>query len=546
MRADGPFGNDAGQVDLSKLAPRDVKDLRTLVRRAACLWKQETAFIFDATGERITFDEVDQRTDAIAAGLDQLGVRQGDRVAVMLRNQGYFPLAWLSIAKLGAIMVPINIYYQEVDAGYVLAHSGAQVLITADEHLPVIHRVSDPDLRLQTILTVDGASRPGIRSLQEVVTVASTPPEREIYPETICNIQYTSGTTGRPKGCMLTHLYWNVLVQKLIYDYPALSHGDVVLTAQPFYYMDPQWNTVATLISGARLVVLDRFHPTTFWSKIRDYRVNFFYCLGMMPALMLKMDPDPRDRDNRLRAIACSAIPAQLHRDLEERWGVPWYETYGMTEIGGGLRVKPEFHDEVVGTGCIGTVQDFREVRVVDEEDKILPRGETGELVVRGVALMDGYYKDPDATREVFRNGWFHTGDVVRSDILGRFYYVGRKKDMIRRSGENIAASEIEETLGMHPAVKMAACVPVPDEVRGEEVKAYVVLEPGFSPESVAPPALAAFCSQRLAYFKVPRYWAYRQELPKTPSERVAKAQLVAEAEDLRVGAFDNVDAVWR
>jgi crotonobetaine/carnitine-CoA ligase len=180
---------------------------------------------------------------------------------------------------------------------------------------------------------------------------------------------------------------------------------------------------------------------------------------------------------------------------------------------------------------------------VVDDTDTDVPAGTVGEMVLRGPDMMDGYFKNEEATAEIFRGGWLHTGDLVRRDEAGRFFYVGRKKEMIRRSGENISAAEVEETIASHPAVRMAACVPVPDEIRGEEVKAYVVLREGATAE---PAEINAHCEARLAYFKVPRYWTFVDDLPRTPSERIAKHVLVSGVDDLRAGAWDRVDDVWR
>jgi crotonobetaine/carnitine-CoA ligase len=189
---------------------------------------------------------------------------------------------------------------------------------------------------------------------------------------------------------------------------------------------------------------------------------------------------------------------------LEERWGVGWYEAFGMTETGADIRVGAEEHDELVGTGCLGRPAAHREVKIVD-----------GELLLRGPGMMDGYLGLPG----VLRDGWFPTGDLARLDEQGRVYHLGRIKDMIRRSGENIAAHEVEEVLLSHPAVTLAAVVGVPDEIRGEEVKAFVV-------GAVSEEDLAAYCAERLASFKVPRYWEFRDDLPRTPSERVAKQLL--------------------
>jgi crotonobetaine/carnitine-CoA ligase len=368
-----------------------------------------------------------------------------------------------------------------------------------------------------------------------------------VFPENLVSIQYTSGTTGHPKGCMLSHSFWAHKVRKHVEQpTPPIQEDDVLLTAQPFYYIDPQWNMLVALASGAPLVVLDRFHPSTFWDKVREYDVTFFFCVGAMPTLMFKIPPSTLDKKHRVRHILCAGIPVSLHSELEERWGVPWHEWFGMTETGGDISVKEDEHDALVGTGCIGRPHPTREARIVDDEDRPVSRGTIGELVLRGPGMMDGYYKNQEATNEAFRNGWFHTGDLAWMDEDGLIFYVDRKKEVIRRSGENVSAAEIEEVLKMHPGIQFAACISVPDDVRGEEVKAYVVLQPGETPESIAPETLASFCSERLAYFKVPRYWEYRDDLPRTPSERVAKRVLRDEKSDLRSGSYDRSDGVWR
>ena len=313
-------------------------------------------------------------------------------------------------------------------------------------------------------------------------------------------------------------------MQGLIDGFPNITEDDVILTAQPFHYIDPQWNVALGLASGCRLVVLDRFHPSSFWSKIIEYGVTWFYCLGMMPKLLLSA-PAPA-RPDTLRSVCASAIPPELHRDLEARWGVPWFEAFGMTETGSDIRLDPRDHDECVGTGCLGRAVPGREARIVDEADNPVPPGATGQLVVRGAGMMTGYFRDPDATREVFRNGWMHTGDLARMDEQGRIYFVGRTKDMIRRSGENIAAAEVERVLQLHPAVTMAAVLAEPDDLRGEEVHAVIVAADGHGATDLAD--LVEHCRRQLAYFKVPRYWTFVADLPLTASERVAKGELRA------------------
>jgi crotonobetaine/carnitine-CoA ligase len=322
-----------------------------------------------------------------------------------------------------------------------------------------------------------------------------------------------------------------------VHEFPHLNADDTMLTAQAFSYIDPQWNVVAALLAGAHLVILDAFHPSTFWAKVREHDVTYFYCLAAMPNLLLKMPADALDRSHRVRVVQCSAIPPARHAEIEQRWGVKWYEAFGMTETGADLRVTDVDHDELVGSGCAGGATRAREARIVDALDLPVPRGEVGELVLRGAGLMDRYEGDPEATAAAFRGGWFHTGDLARMDDAGRVYLVGRLKDMIRRAGENVSAREVEDVLLSHAAVRLAAVVAVPDDVRGEEVKAFVSAD-----GEVVVAELAEFCEQRLARFKVPRYWEVCDDLPVTDSHRVAKARLVAAPGR----TWDRVDGTWR
>ncbi|WP_086788677.1 AMP-binding protein [Crossiella equi] len=497
-----------------------VEDLATLVREAARRWADRVAWTFDETGAELTFGDVDRRTDEIAGALAGLGVVVGDRVAVMVRNQPEFPLVWLALAKLGAVLVPVNTAYRELDARHVLSHSGARVVVAAEEFLPLVRAVAEDATVVAPGELVGGTGFHAPRSVAERVV----------------NIQYTSGTTGKPKGCVLTHRYWLTLAGGLVREYPAVNAEDVLLTAQPFHYIDPQWNVVLGLVAGARLVVLDRFHPSTFAERVRSHGVTWFYCLGLMPTLLARQPESPLDREHRVRCVYASAIPVELHAELERRWGVPWFEAFGMTETGGDIRDSPEGHASRVGTGCLGRPTPQREAMVVDDTDTPVERGVVGQLVLRGTGLMRGYYRDPEATAHAFRGGWFHTGDLVRMDEAGQVFYVGRTKDMIRRSGENIAAAEVEQALLLHPEVTVAAVVAVPDELRGEEVLAYVV------GDGLDPAELAEFCGRQLAYFKVPRYWAFPEALPLTASERVAKGELARDP----AGAYDRVAEAWR
>ena len=464
-----------------------------LLDRAAADLAHRPAWTVDLPGSEpttLTFADVGRRTGELASALRARGVVPGDRVGVMLGNTVEFPLVWLALARLGAAMVPLNTRYRSDDVAHLLSDAGVRLVVARPEHEGLLSAyaevVGPADL-------VADADHPWV--------------QHALDPRTVVNVQYTSGTTGRPKGCLLDHTYWTTLGGSMLTEDPHLGPDDVLLTAQPFSYVDPQWNVVAALMAGAHLVVLDGFHPSTFWVKVREHEVTYFYCLASMPVLLLKMPPDPADRDHRVRAIQCSAIPPALHAELEERWGVPWSEAFGMTETGADIRVSAAEHDELVGSGCLGRPAAHREARI----------DAAGQLWLRGSGMMQGYLGHPSPFDE---DGWFPTGDLARVDDQGRFYLAGRLKDMIRRSGENIAAVEVEEVLLGHPAVRLAAVIGVPDEVRGEEVAAYVVA-PGATPEE-----LTAWCAERLAPFKVPSVWRFRDELPLTASHRVEKAAL--------------------
>ncbi len=488
----------------------DREDLLTLVRRQADRYGDRTFMSF-GDGTTMSYAQLRDRVAGVRARLGEMGVKPGDRVGLMLRNSLFYPVAWLGILTGGAVAVPVNSRLRGNDAGYVLGHSESRVVITDDateaaareaagssgiEHDFLVARAGDP---MAELIAEDVGDAPDGGSL--------------------ANIQYTSGTTGFPKGCMLTHGYWQWMAG-VTSAVMGLNEDATFLTSQPHSYIDPQWNVIAGLRSGAHLVLLDGFHPSTFMRSIVDFKVTTFYCLGVMPTLLLKQPPQSWEKENVLRAVYCSAIPVRLHAEIEERWGAPWYEAFGMTESGFNTTVLPEDHDEVVGTGCIGSALPHNEVSVLTPDGEVAAPGQTGEFVLRGNGLMLGYYRNEEATEAFFADGWGHTGDIAEMDERGRIYYRGRFKEMIRRAGENISPVEIEATLGTHPGIVECAVRAVPDPDVEEEIKAYVVLaEPG----SLSAQDVHSFLSGRLAPFKVPRYYEFRSELPHTPSERVAK-----------------------
>lgn len=504
---------------------------------AARRWPDRIALRCVRLGQRVSFAELDALAGAVVDALRDRGIGPGDRVAVMFRNDLEFPVCWLGALRAGAAMVPLNVRLTGPELAALLAEAAPALVLAAEEFAPLLAGVA-PAGTDPLLLPADGsdlaAALAGLRVPGSRAVEAAAGP----VPETLANIQFTSGSTGRSKGCLLSHHYWLTLAEAVRTHGPRLREDDVLLTAQPFYYMDPQWNLVAALLTGAELVVLERFSSATFWASVREYRVTFFYCLGVMPAMLLRTPVAPGERETRVRYIGCSAIPEGRHAELERRFGAPWHELYGSTETGVDILVEPADHDLALADGLLGRPLPNREIRVVDEEDLPVPRGVLGRLLVRGVAMSDGYLDGSSAT---VGNGWYVTGDLAVRRPDGMVRFAGRVKDIIRRSGENISAAQVEEAIQAQPGVRLCACLPVADEVRGEEIKAYLVCGDG----PVSPAELTSHVRERLAAFKVPRYWEFRDRLPLTPSEKIAKAELRGEPDAALRRCYDAVAGVW-
>jgi carnitine-CoA ligase len=497
--------------------PRD-EDLMSLIRRQCERYGDKTFMTF---GDRssMSYREFESRVAAVRSQLWANNITSG-AVAVMLKNSLFYPAAWLGIVTAGCVAVPVNSRLRVDDARYILGHSEA------------VAAYADDTTRGTVVAAGAGVMK---EILCEPTEESPAAPEPNVRAGTLANIQYTSGTTGFPKGCRLTHRFWQRMAATTA-EAMGIGADDTLLTSQPHSYIDPQWNVIATLRAGAHLVLLDGFHPSTFMADVTRFGVTAFYCLGVMPTLLMKQPAHSTDRGHSLTRVFCSAIPAESHGAIERRWGVPWSEAFGMTETGFNTVVTSEDHDRCVGTGSIGRPMAHNEASIVDEHDNEVPDGEVGELVVRGLGLMEGYHRDPVATADFFRNGWAHTGDLAIRDKDGFVYLRGRRKEMIRRGGENISPLQIETTLCSHQDVVECAVAPVLDPDMGEEIKAYVVRRAG---AITGAEDLAAYLGQRLAPFKVPRYWEFRDDLPHTPSERVAKHELEKDRSDFREATID-------
>ena len=509
-----------------------------LLEDATCEASDQLLWDFFQTPSRATYAEVRESAAALADGLYQSGVRQRSVVAIMLPNIAEYPLAWLALARLGAVAVPVNPQYTLREIEYVLADSGASYVIVHDAGVSAVDSVlaSVPNISPDHVFVV-GQQATGHVPYKDLLQAGRHGASRFIEPQLddLLNIQYTSGTTGMPKGCLLTHRHW-LTCGKV----NARRDGRVyrrILASTPFFYMDPHWLLLMTLFQRATLYVAEKQSATHFMQWIREHRIEF--CL--FPELALKQPISTDDGDNALIRMNVYGIKPDRHAEIERRFNVIAREAYGMTEMGSVMFMPMEATD-MVGSGSCGIPSPFRECRTVDAEGKVLGAGEIGELEVRGPGTMLGYHNKPEANNAAFDGDWFRTGDLFRRDDRGYYYLVGRLKDMIRRSGENVSALEVERVLKGIAEVLEAAVIGVPDETRGEEILAIVVAADG---TSIEPSRLFSYCAESLARFKVPRFLRVETSLPKTPSGKIAKGALRERWRNSRAGCFDRTLGAW-
>jgi len=508
-------------------------NIGAVVEAAAARFGARKFLFVDHESVSYSFAELNARVNQFANALKKAGVQRGHHVSVMLPNCSEFPLTWLALAKLGAVMVPVNNRCKAKDLEYVLNDSDSTALVIHGDYLPVFHDVGHGNHRIEKVLRVGpgkGEAEIDFReSAGEMSTDLSGPTPAL---NDLMNLQYTSGTTGFPKAAITTHEYWLVLGR---FAAQLMTEEDVFLTMSPFYYMDPQWELLMALYSGCGIVLLDKITAENLARSILQYPIT---TLWAFPEMLYFADA-VAGMDLHLKHALLSAFPPALHKELEDKFHLRAREVYGMTEIGIGTQVPLE-DTHMVGSGSVGKPPTFRELRIVDENGDDVPRGQVGELLVKGQGMFKGYYKKPEENAKAFLGEYFRTGDLFRQDENGYYYFVSRKKDMIRRLGDNISATEVEHVLMSHPKIAEAAVVPVRDPVRGEEVKAYVLPAARESPETIPPEEIVAFCLEKIAKFKVPRYIEYVKAFPKSASEKIQKTILIGQKADLTEGCYDR------
>lgn len=489
---------------------------------------RSTPFV-KSRGGALTYREVNDTASRMAAGFAAQGVRRHDHVAVLLPNVPDFLHVIFALARLGAVAVPINTDYKGHLLEHVLRTSDASVVVVDEPFLDRVAPVAESVEGLSLVVvrssgkgsgTPRGLGTPAI-SLARLLEHGSEVPDVTVRHCDLQAIMYTSGTTGPSKGVMVPHAL--ALIDALdSVKFMATEPGETIYSPLPLFHAAALWDgALAALLTGSSIALVERFSASRFWDDVRRFRATVAMGVFSMIPILLNQPPAPGDKDHPLRCFYMGK--SALDEAMRERFGVRAVETYTSTEVGIGTGSP---YGEWRAGSCGQANENTHEVRVVDEWDREVAPGEPGELVLRPrrpFAITPGYYNYPEETARCTRNLWFHTGDRAYRDEDGYFYFMSRIKGSIRRMGENISAFEVEQAVNTHEAVLESAAFGVPSDLEEEEVMVAVVQRPG---ARLDPEELAAHCSEQLPSFMVPRYYEVVSELPKTPTEKVAKHEL--------------------
>ncbi len=484
-------------------------------------------------GRKVTFGEMDRLSDKLAHGLTALGIERGDTVLTMLPNTIDFVTVFCALGKMGSLQVPVNVAYKGGILRHIVNDSAAKAMIVDRGFIDRLEFLADELEHIQTlIIYAEGgtvaedatlsarlAERYTAVRFEEAFAVTSAAFERQIFHHDLMGVLYTSGTTGPSKGVMTTNAQ--------CYNYAAgaiesgfLREGDVYYAPLPLFHIGGMWGVIyASCIAAATAVLIPSFSVSRFWQDVDDYGITCAFLLGAMVNFVYKLPRRLEDGNTSLRHVLMAPVMPQVN-DFMERFGCKVWTAYGQTEAscpiyGNGTPPNSET--------CGRLASDQFELRIVDDNDLEVPDGTVGELVVRSRdpwVLMAGYWKNPEATVAAWRNQWLHTGDLMKRDADGWYYFVDRKKDALRRRGENISSVEVENEINAHPDVVESAVIPVLADDAEQEVMAVIVRRAG---GELGYEELTRFLEPRMAYFMVPRYLEFRDELPKTPTGKIQK-----------------------
>jgi long-chain acyl-CoA synthetase len=528
--------------------------LPQLLEQTAAKLPDATALIY--FGARISYRQLQDHANRLAAGLQALGVQKGDRVALMLPNCPQFVISYFGALRAGAIVTATNAMYTAREAGHQWSDAGPKVVIADRRLSPVVkaalsHVSPAPQVILTGIkqyyphpfrsfcLALDASAdvsgtqargpstRTTVHGWEDLLRMARTPSPIDLAPSDVACLQYTGGTTGTSKGAMLTHANLVINARQATDWLTAGKNGpEVMVAALPFFHIYALTCVmVSSVLTGGRVLILPRFALRAALNVIRKYRPTMFHGV---PTMYVAFNGVPQVEKYGFRSLRMcmsggAPLPVEVRERFEALTGGRLVEGYGLTETSPVTHINPPTGSPKVGS--IGLPVADTEARVVDLDagDQELPVGEIGELVIRGPQVMKGYWNKPEETEHILHDGWLHTGDIARKDEDGYFYIVDRKKDMIIAGGYNIYPREVEEVLWEFPKVAEAAVIGVPDTYRGETVKAFVVLQPG---TSATAEEIMTFCRERLAAYKVPRQVIFRDSLPKSSVGKYLRREL--------------------
>ncbi len=523
---------------------REKRVLGDILESQAQLYKDKAYLKF--RNQEFSYGIVNTKANMIANGLMNMGVKKGDRVCIMLPNCPEYLFSWFGIAKAGAIEVPVNSAFKGDMLHYTINNCEAETLIVSDQYLDRIEFVSDELKLLKQIIIVSEkglgetklSRRFNCSSFEELFSSPTSTPAVELRYFDPFAIFYTSGTTGASKGVLVSH-NWAYVNGILKVEGCRLDPSSVMYSCLPAFHMSTQILTAYTaLLAGGTIILGERFNAEGFWDEMRQYGATFFLWIGAMFVRFMNMPEKPDDADNPVVVAVGAPVPEGQREKFEKRFGVKIIDIYGQTETNA---ISQMPWDGPRRGGCGKPASAF-EVKIFDELDNEVPLGEVGEIVCRPrsepYAFMLGYYNMPEASVAATRNYWFHTGDRGYLDEDGFLNFADRKKEAIRRKGENISAFEVEKVLNEHPSVAESAVIPIKSPMTEDEVKAVVVLKAG---SEVTPVDLIHYCDDRLPFFAVPRYIEFKDALPKTATQRIEKYKLITEG--LNAATWDREKA---
>ena len=503
-------------------------DFRDSLRLSAKKFPEKDCVVFE--DERFTYRQTKERVNRLAEALRKLGIRKGDRIGILQVNCHQYVECLYASAQIGAIFVPVNFRLKSEEIQYIINQAAMSALFLGERYIEIVRSIRGKIPTVRRYICLE-TKAPGMLFYEDLI---KSSPDREVTEKVksrdIVIILYTSGTTGLPKGAMLSYHAFHHLALSCIISL-KIDHNDAVMGGGPLYHVGTLGYLIPTLYIGATWVMLRQFDVQEVLKIIQKEKVTVCWLAPAMINFILQF---PQIKNYELRSLRLiqyggAPMPPQVLKNAMEVLRCKFSQIYGLTEAVPQTFLDPEDHvykgpeEKVKRLASIGRVAPNVDLRIVDDKDKDVPIGEIGEIICQCDTVMEGYWRKPKESRQTLKGGWLHTGDLARRDAEGYIYLVDRKKDMIIRGGENIYPAEIERVLYEHPKVGEAAVIGIPDETWGESVKAIIVLKRG---EQAKEEEIIQYCKERLASYKKPTSVDFIEALPRTSGGKVLKTTL--------------------